>query len=55
MKRESLFCVFLAVCLALLVLSTGCTEQQPAAQGGEVKIGVVASMTGAASTTGKDI
>ncbi len=55
MKRESIFCVFLAICLVSLVLLCGCTDQQPAAQSGEVKIGVVASMTGAASTTGKDI
>lgn len=55
MKRESVFYGFLAICLVFLVLSTGCTNQQPAAQGGEIKIGVVASMTGAASTTGKDI
>ncbi|MCU0632483.1 MAG: ABC transporter substrate-binding protein [Methanolinea sp.] len=55
MKRESIFCIFLAICLTFLVLSSGCTEQQPAAQKGEIKIGVVASMTGPASTTGKDI
>lgn len=56
MKRTSVISVFLAACLILLVLGTGCTQQQaPATQSGEVKIGVVASMTGAASTTGKDI
>ena len=36
-----------------LVLIAGCTEEQPS--GEELKIGVVASMTGSASTTGKDI
>jgi len=55
MKRESILCVFLAICLTFLLLSSGCTEQQPSGEGGEVRIGVVASMTGAASTTGKDI
>jgi len=36
-----------------LVLIAGCTEEQ--ASGDELKIGIVASMTGPASTTGKDI
>ena len=35
------------------VIITGCTEQQ--AQTEELKIGIVASMTGPASTTGKDV
>jgi branched-chain amino acid transport system substrate-binding protein len=48
----------LALALVLLlmagaVLSSGCTQQQASAQ--EIKIGVVASMTGPSSTTGKDI
>jgi len=50
MRKEfillSLFCIGLA-------LFAGCTEQQAATD--ELKIGVVASMTGPASTTGKDI
>ncbi|HOT02640.1 MAG TPA: ABC transporter substrate-binding protein [Methanolinea sp.] len=40
--------------LLALVLCAACTEQQPLSQE-TVKIGVVASMTGPASTTGKDI
>ncbi|HPA08042.1 MAG TPA: ABC transporter substrate-binding protein, partial [Methanoregulaceae archaeon] len=50
MKRTLgiLFIVFIS-----LVLIAGCTEEQP--PGEELKIGVVASMTGSASTTGKDI
>lgn len=44
-------CVLLLVAGA--VLCTGCTQPQASAQ--EIKIGVVASMTGASSTTGKDI
>ncbi len=44
----------IAVVLLVLALAGGCTEQK--AQTNEtLKIGVVASMTGAASTTGKDI
>ena len=45
------------LCVALLlalVLCAACTEQKPVPQE-TVKIGVVASMTGPASTTGKDI
>jgi len=40
--------------LLALVLCAACTQQQPVSQE-TVKIGVVASMTGPASTTGKDI
>ena len=40
--------------LLALVLCAACTQQQPLSQE-TVKIGVVASMTGPASTTGKDI
>lgn len=46
---------YLVAALVLaLVLCAACTEQQPVSQE-TLKIGVVASMTGAASTTGKDI
>lgn len=55
MKLKSIMSISLVMCLILLVLSTGCTNQPITAQGGEIKIGVVASMTGPASTTGKDI
>ena len=50
MKRTFgfIFIVFIG-----LVLIAGCTDTQPTAE--ELKIGVVASMTGSASTTGKDV
>jgi branched-chain amino acid transport system substrate-binding protein len=50
MKRELVFVSVLFICLALCA---GCTEQQAATK--ELKIGVIASMTGPASTTGKDV
>jgi branched-chain amino acid transport system substrate-binding protein len=50
MKRQLVFVSVLFICLALCA---GCTEQQAATK--ELKIGVVASMTGPASTTGKDV
>lgn len=43
-----------AILLLVLALMAGCTEQKAQTQE-TLKIGVVASMTGAASTTGKDI
>ena len=50
MKRELVGIAFLLVVLAFLA---GCTGQQ--APGTNLKIGVVASLTGPASTTGKDV
>jgi branched-chain amino acid transport system substrate-binding protein len=50
MKRALVGFAFLLVILALLA---GCTGQQ--AQGTNLKIGVVASLTGPASTTGTDV
>lgn len=50
MKKE--FVLISVLCIGLVLLA-GCTGQQPATD--ELKIGVVASMTGPASTTGKDI
>jgi branched-chain amino acid transport system substrate-binding protein len=44
---------FILIVFIGLVLIAGCTDNQPT--GKELKIGVVASMTGSASTTGKDI
>jgi branched-chain amino acid transport system substrate-binding protein len=41
--------------LVFSALFAGCTQQQAAAPGQALKIGVVASLTGPASTTGKDI
>jgi branched-chain amino acid transport system substrate-binding protein len=51
MKRE--FIIIVIVLVASLLLA-GCTSTQPATKD-ELKIGVVASMTGPASTTGKDV
>jgi branched-chain amino acid transport system substrate-binding protein len=51
--KQILALVLVLVLLAGAVLSSGCTQQQASAQ--EIKIGVVASMTGPSSTTGKDI
>ncbi|MCC7566853.1 MAG: ABC transporter substrate-binding protein [Methanoregulaceae archaeon] len=45
--------VIAAVLIIGFAFMAGCTEQQTS--GDELKIGVVASMTGAASTTGKDV
>jgi len=50
MRKEFILLSLLCIGLALFA---GCTEQQAATD--ELKIGVVASMTGPASTTGKDI
>lgn len=50
MKRELLLLCILCIGFALFA---GCTDQKTATD--ELKIGVVASMTGPASTTGKDI
>ncbi|NTV00118.1 MAG: ABC transporter substrate-binding protein, partial [Methanoregulaceae archaeon] len=48
--------VILAVLFIGLVLFAGCTENQAAVGSPQkLKIGVVASMTGPASTTGKDV
>ena len=44
---------FILIVFIGLVLIAGCTDTQP--KGEELKIGVVASMTGSASTTGKDV
>jgi branched-chain amino acid transport system substrate-binding protein len=51
MKREI---IVISVLLIASLLLAGCTSTQPATKD-ELKIGVVASMTGPASTTGKDV
>lgn len=51
MKREI---IVISVLLIASLLFAGCTSTQPATKE-ELKIGVVASMTGPASTTGKDV
>ncbi len=51
MKRE--FVVLSVLFIGLALCFAGCTEQNAAND--ELKIGVVASMTGPASTTGKDV
>jgi branched-chain amino acid transport system substrate-binding protein len=53
LMKQLLALALVLVLLAGAVLSSGCTQQQASAQ--EIKIGVVASMTGPSSTTGKDI
>ncbi|MCK4270285.1 MAG: ABC transporter substrate-binding protein, partial [Methanogenium sp.] len=50
MNFKALFIVFI---LLIAAFSVGCTEE--ATPTDSLKIGVVASMTGPASTTGKDI
>ena len=50
MNKQLLALLFAVVCITACTI--GCTEQ---ATSEEIKIGVVASMTGPASTTGKDI
>jgi branched-chain amino acid transport system substrate-binding protein len=52
MKKEIVLILISLLCIGF-TLFAGCTEEQAA--GEELKIGVVASMTGSASTTGKDI
>jgi len=51
MKRE--FVVLSVLFIGLALCLSGCTEQN--ATNDELKIGVIASMTGPASTTGKDV
>jgi branched-chain amino acid transport system substrate-binding protein len=51
MKRE--FVVLSVLFIGLALCLSGCTEQNAAND--ELKIGVIASMTGPASTTGKDV
>lgn len=46
--------VIIIALIGCAILCAGCTQQQPESTE-EVKIGVIASMTGPASTTGKDI
>lgn len=52
MKREL---AVISILLIVVVLIAGCTSQPSSSTKSELKIGVVASMTGPASTTGKDI
>ncbi|MDH7509487.1 MAG: ABC transporter substrate-binding protein [Methanolinea sp.] len=55
MRTDCIIYTILGLLLIALLLGSGCT-QTPAATGpSEIKIGVVASLTGPASTTGKDI
>ncbi|MDD1667165.1 MAG: ABC transporter substrate-binding protein [Methanomicrobiales archaeon] len=54
MKHGRIVTLLLAALVLTSVLLAGCSQQQ-ATSSKEIKIGVVASMTGSASTTGKDI
>ncbi|NLD57816.1 MAG: ABC transporter substrate-binding protein [Methanomicrobiales archaeon] len=48
--------LFLIVALVATVMIAGCTQQQPSAGSGEeIKIGVIASLTGPASNVGKNM
>ncbi|MDD1718084.1 MAG: ABC transporter substrate-binding protein [Methanoregulaceae archaeon] len=51
--KNRLVIVIAVGCLVAAMLAAGCTQTQASAK--EIKIGVVASMTGPASTTGKDM
>ncbi len=55
MRLDRIVCFILGVFLIALVLGAGCTQTPAVSGSDEIRIGVVASMTGAASTTGKDI
>ncbi len=55
MRLNYLVYLALGVFLIGLILAAGCTQAPAPGGPGEIKIGVVASMTGPASTTGKDI
>jgi branched-chain amino acid transport system substrate-binding protein len=54
MKRIAIGAIFL-VCILCGVLIAGCTQMQTSMPTKEVRIGVVASLTGPASATGKDM
>ena len=47
--------LLIAVLLIATAFITGCTQQQAAAPQGEIKIGVIASLTGPASNVGKNM
>jgi len=55
MRLDRIVCFILGVFLIALVFGAGCTQTPAVSSSDEIRIGVVASMTGAASTTGKDI
>jgi branched-chain amino acid transport system substrate-binding protein len=56
MKRSEQLSVFLVIVVILAALCAGCTQQAPAsAQPTEIKVGVIASLTGPASNVGKNM
>ena len=56
MKRSEQLSVFLVIVVLLAVLCAGCTQQAPAsAKPTEIKVGVIASLTGPASNVGKNM
>jgi branched-chain amino acid transport system substrate-binding protein len=56
MKRSGQLTVILIILVLLAVLAAGCTQQAPAAaKPSEIKIGVIASLTGPASNVGKNM
>ena len=53
MKRSGQLTVILIILVLLAVLAAGCTQQAPAtAKPSEIKVGVIASLTGPASNVG---
>ena len=56
MKRSEQLSVFLVIVVLFAVLCAGCTQQAPvSAKPTEIKVGVIASLTGPASNVGKNI
>ncbi|NLV27794.1 MAG: ABC transporter substrate-binding protein [Methanomicrobiales archaeon] len=55
MKQGISYCILVSILIMGTLLFSGCTEQSAPETTETIKIGVVASMSGPASTTGKDI
>ena len=56
MKRSEQLSIFLVIAVLLAALCAGRTQQAPAsAKPTEIKVGVIASLTGPASNVGKNI
>ena len=55
MKKRVSYGLVMSILIILVLLLSGCTEQAAPQSADSIKIGVVASMSGPASTTGKDI
>jgi len=56
MKRSGQLTILIVILVLLAALCAGCTQQAPAsAQPSEIKVGVIASLTGPASNVGKNM